>query len=89
VKAGESEFNRRLIREDIINILKRHLSPHEVEILLLRFGLNDNSISSGKITTVSQLSDILGIKPTKVRMTINSSLKKLRGVEFEEWRHYL
>ena len=44
-KIDESEYDRtqRLImREHLVNTLKRYLTPHEVELLLLRYGLMDS-----------------------------------------------
>lgn len=43
-KVDETEFERTqrlLMREHLINTLRRYLTPHEVELLLLRYGLMD------------------------------------------------
>lgn len=43
-KVDETEYERTqrlLMREHLINTLRRYLTPHEVELLLLRYGLMD------------------------------------------------
>lgn len=44
-KVDETEYERnqrQLMREHLITTLKRYLTPHEVELLLLRYGLMDS-----------------------------------------------
>lgn len=44
-KVDETEYERsqrHLMREHLINTLRRYLTPHEVELLLLRYGLMDS-----------------------------------------------
>lgn len=77
--------NRIFLREDLIETLSRHLKPHEVELLLLRYGLHENSTTSGRQVPIIELSEMVGWKPDKVRRTINRSLKQLKSVGVDEW----
>jgi RNA polymerase sigma factor (sigma-70 family) len=78
---------RTLLREDLIETLKRHLKPKEVEILLLRYGLQEDmppGYSVGPLT-IAGVSEIVGLKPDKVRRVIIRSLKHLQCVIQDEW----
>lgn len=87
----ERKLNSLLIREHLIETLNRHLSPDEVELLLLRYGLKELPRSSTRIgaqPTIAELSRVVGLKPDKVRRLINKSLKQLRASGEDEWRSF-
>lgn len=79
-------FERTLLREDLIETLNRYLTPDEVELLLLRYGLKESPGRkiNGQLT-IAELSRIVGVKPDKVRRTIKKSLEQLRATGPEEW----
>lgn len=85
------QLQRMLLREDLIEALKRHLTTEEVDLLLLRYGLkevpvcNYKNLNCGQQVTIAELSRIFGLKPDKVRRMINNSLKQLEGAGLEEW----
>jgi DNA-directed RNA polymerase sigma subunit (sigma70/sigma32) len=86
---GEYEkLQRDYLREDLIDTLNRHLTPSEVELLLLRYGLMDETKLppgyEGPLT-IAQVSELVGLKPDKVRRLIIKSLKQLKFVIGEEW----
>jgi len=83
---GEHTNQKRvLLREDLIETLKRHLQPHEVELLLLRFGLKEDAVHFGRQVPIVELSKMVGLKPDKVRRSINRSLRQLQAIGTEEW----
>jgi len=88
-KSDDGEHNkiqRRLLREDLIETLNRHLEPAEVELLLLRYGLKDGpSRKLGGQPTIAELSEMVGLKPDKVRRIINKSLRHLKKAGNDEW----
>jgi RNA polymerase sigma factor (sigma-70 family) len=69
-----------MLREALIETLNRHLSPGEVELLMLRFGLR-----SGEQLSIAELSRQVGLKPDKIRRTIGACLQRLRSIGVEEW----
>lgn len=78
------------LREDLIALLKQHLSEEEVHLLLLRYGLFDSSpqnLQSGPLT-IAEVSRMVGYKPDKVRRIINRSLKHMKTVIGAEWIEY-
>lgn len=81
-----------LVREDLISTLRRHLDPPELRILLLRFGISDELAlkgpTNGNLITVAELSRQLGMKPWKVRQSLEESLAKLNEAGIEEWRAF-
>lgn len=91
VDSDHQQQQRVMLREDLIETLKRHLSPEEVDLLLLRYGLkeapvaNRKSLNGGQQVTIAELSRMFGLKPDKVRRMINNSLKQLEGAGLEEW----
>ena len=87
---GEHNVQRReMVREALIEALHRHLKPDEVELLLLRYGLIDGPREKlGRQLTIAELSRIVGLKPDKVRRTIDRSLKQLKAVGVDEWLAY-
>jgi RNA polymerase primary sigma factor len=82
-------LERAMLREDLVKTLYRYLTPDEVEILLLRYGLVKRPMTvrdaaSNRQTSIAELSNIFGMKPDKVRRMIDSSLKRLKGLGMEE-----
>eukprot|EP00537_Pseudo-nitzschia_pungens_P007087 CAMPEP_0172361546 /NCGR_PEP_ID=MMETSP1060-20121228/5360_1 /TAXON_ID=37318 /ORGANISM="Pseudo-nitzschia pungens, Strain cf. cingulata" /LENGTH=699 /DNA_ID=CAMNT_0013083831 /DNA_START=305 /DNA_END=2404 /DNA_ORIENTATION=- len=75
------------LREDLLKALSSNLTKEEASILTLRFGMDDEYASSKKAgRTISEVGDIMGLKPDKVRRIILRALKKLRisvGEDFE------
>jgi len=84
---GEHDrIKRVLLREDLIETLHRHLTPEEVEILLLRYGIKEaGNKKLGSPPTIAELSRMVGLKPDKVRRMIDRSLKQLKSAGGEEW----
>ena len=84
---GEQKKNElTVLREHLIDTLHKHLKPDEVELLLLRYGLKDGpSHKFGRQLSIAELSNIVGLKPDKVRRTINHSLKYLSATGGSEW----
>jgi RNA polymerase sigma factor (sigma-70 family) len=89
------ELNRVLLREDLIETLRRHLSAEEVELLLLRYGFKEAPSQDGRDvaptnrqTTIAELSRIMGLKPDKVRRMINRALQQLKKVDMDELLAY-
>jgi RNA polymerase primary sigma factor len=81
-----TKVNRGLLREDLVETLHRHLSPEEVELLLLRYGLKDGpSHKLGGQPTIAELSEMVGLKPDKVRRIIDKSLRQLKTSGGDEW----
>lgn len=81
-----TKVKRVLLREDLIETLHRHLSPNEVELLLLRYGLKKGpSHKLGGQPTIAELSEMVGLKPDKVRRIIDRSLRQLKTSGGDEW----
>lgn len=92
-KVDETEYEktqRLLMKEHLIGTLRRYLSPHEVDLLLLRYGLMDERAlpkgMSGPLT-IAQVSKLVGLKPDKVRRIIINSQKQLRHL-MREWEDF-
>jgi len=85
------ETQQQLTKEALIDSLRSVLSPHEVDLLLLRFGLMDERTLphgfAGPLT-IAEVSRLVGLKPDKVRRMINKCLSKLRPVLEMEWMGY-
>lgn len=83
------------LREDLIESLRRYLNPLEVDLLLLRYGLMDDAAMDGignknlGPKTINQVSEVVGLKPDKVRRLINNSLRQLKNVIEPEWQSEL
>ena len=81
-------IERQLMKQDLIRSLRKHLSPHEVDLLLLRYGLIDEKTLphgfSGPLT-ITEVSRLVGLKPDKVRRMLNNSLRQLKHVIGSEW----
>lgn len=85
---GEYDKMKRMFaREDLIETLNRYLTPSEVEILLLRYGLKEDPlhIKLGRQLSIADLSRIVGLKPDKVRRIISKSLRQLKAIDADEW----
>jgi len=89
----ETEYvrtQRLLMKEHLIGTLRRYLLPHEVDLLLLRYGLMDERVlpkgMSGPLT-IAEVSDLVGLKPDKVRRIIINSQKQLRHL-MKEWEDF-
>ena len=78
------------MKEHLITALKKYLSPHEVDLLLLRYGLMDDRAlpqgMSGPLT-IAELSKLVGLKPDKVRRIIINSQKQLKHL-MKDWQGY-
>ena len=85
------ELQSHLMKQDLVTTLKRYLSPHEVDLLLLRYGLMDEKTLpygfSGPLT-IAEVSRLVGLKPDKVRRMINKSLRQLRHLIAHEWEDF-
>jgi len=81
----------KLLRQDLIETLYRVLDRQSAHMLVLRFGLVDADILpdgyEGPLT-IRQVSQIVGMKPDKVRRRLISSLEKLKSNIGHEWRDY-
>jgi RNA polymerase sigma factor (sigma-70 family) len=78
------------LREDLIKALRQHLPEEEATLLLLRYGLIDDEEPQLKngFRTIAEVSRKAGLKPDKVRRTLNRSLSHLQVVIGDEWREY-
>lgn len=92
-QVDETEYERTqrlLMKEHLIGTLRRYLSPHEVDLLLLRYGLMDDKAlpkgMSGPLT-IAEVSKLVGLKPDKVRRIIINSQKQLRHL-MREWEDF-
>merc|ERR1712070_249382 len=76
------------MKEDLVDTLRKYLTPPEVDILLLRYDMMDERTVphgfSGPLT-IAEVSRLVGLKPDKVRRMINSSLRQLRYLIAHEW----
>jgi RNA polymerase primary sigma factor len=79
------------MKDDLVSTLKRYLTPHEVDLLLLRYGLMDERTMpygfSGPLT-IAEVSRLVGLKPDKVRRIINKCLRQLRHLIAHEWEDF-
>lgn len=87
------DVNRQLMREDLIETMRRVLAPDEVRMLMLRFGLNedgemDSNNQYGCNVTIAELGEEFGYKPDKVRRIINKCLKELKLSIGEDWSNF-
>jgi RNA polymerase primary sigma factor len=87
LKQIENDF----MKQALIETLRRYLSPFEVNLLLLRYGLMDERTLpygfSGPLT-IAEVSRLVELKPDKVRRMINKSLRHLRDLIAHEWEDY-
>lgn len=83
---------QKLVRDDLISILRQSLEPVEVQILMLRFGLiDDQHVSKGKSKplTYKEIAEITGIKTDKIRRILKKSLLQLKDVIDPEWENII
>jgi RNA polymerase primary sigma factor len=96
---GEYKKQKRtLLKDDLIETMKLCLKEEEVHVLLLRYGLVDESedhktrrrwadvIAGPK--SIAEVSVLVGLKPDKVRRIIDKSLKQLKAEIGNEWRDF-
>jgi len=86
-----SSLKHKMLREELISTLYRHLSEEEARLLLLRYGLDESSSQyniENKPLTIAEVSRMAGYKPDKVRRIINRSLKHMKAVIGNEWIEY-
>lgn len=62
-----------MLKSDVSRLMTKHLEPHEIKVISLRFGLRD-----GQYRTVRAVGEELGITQTKARQLLFSALAKLR-----------
>lgn len=92
-RTNDSDYDQlkhMLLREELMALLQSHLSEEEVQLLLLRYGMNDSTaqaLNKGPLT-IAEVSRIVGYKPDKVRRMINRSLKHMKSVIGHEWIEY-
>jgi DNA-directed RNA polymerase sigma subunit (sigma70/sigma32) len=93
-KKDDRDYNKQthmFLREDLISMLKSNLSEEEVYLLLLRYGLVDDSTTDNLkhgALTIAEVSRLVGYKPDKVRRIINRSLTHMKAVIGNEWVEY-
>ena len=93
-KTDDGDFNkvsRNLVREALTESLYRALDRESAHIIMLRFGLVDPQILprgyEGPLT-IAQVSQLMGMKPDKVRRRILKSLKELKFSISSEWKDF-
>lgn len=97
-KSDDVEYNkqsRSFLREDLVRTLDSHLTPEEVLILRLRYGMMDKLLPGEKPNlksfaplTIAEVGKRVGLKPDKVRRIILRSLKRLKMIIGDEWIDY-
>jgi len=91
-KSDENEYDEMdliHLREDLFRALKFHLTQEEANILILRFGMDDDYASSKKIgRSIIEVGRMVGLKPDKVRRIIKRSLKQLESTIGDEFQLY-
>jgi len=79
------------LKKDLVDSLRTYLSPDDADLILMRYGLLENGRDNRKFTgplTIAELSKVVGLKPDKVRRTINKSLTELRYMMENDWKDY-
>jgi len=85
------QASRNFLRHDLIETLYRVLDRESAHMLVLRFGLVDAEILPDGFEgflTIRQVSQIVGMKPDKVRRRLIRSLEKLKCNIGHEWRDF-
>jgi RNA polymerase sigma factor (sigma-70 family) len=91
---GEHERMEHLCwRDDLIQSMRQYLCGNEVDLLLLRYGLVNPKLlpegySHGAPLTIREVSQLVGLKPDKVRRLLNNSLRTLKTLMAHEWDPY-
>merc|ERR1739844_441255 len=79
VDFNEVELNH--LREDLLQAMSFHLTEEEANILILKFGMDDEYDSSKKIgRSFIEVGKIVGLTPEKVRRSFKKSLKHLEAM---------
>uniref|UniRef100_A0A7S2UP05 RNA polymerase sigma-70 domain-containing protein n=1 Tax=Attheya septentrionalis TaxID=420275 RepID=A0A7S2UP05_9STRA len=85
------KVQRMFIKDDLIETMRRYLTPDEVDLLLLRYGLMDERTAphgfSGPLT-IAEVSRLVGYKPDKVRRMLISALDQLKHLIADEWADF-
>lgn len=89
-KFGNADYGLQsnIIKGDLVDTLRTYLSPDDADLLLMRYGLLEDDRQFTGPLTIAELSRIVGLKPDKVRRTINKSLRELRHLISHEWGDY-
>jgi RNA polymerase primary sigma factor len=90
-KTDENELSQdqKFLREDLLKALQSHLSEVDARMIMLRFGMDTEQSTSKRCgRTISEVSDLVGLKPDKVRRTINRSLKQLQVLVGDDFKYY-
>lgn len=83
--------SRVLLREDLIDSLYRSLDRESAHIIMLRYGLVEAHVlprGYGGALTIAQVSQLVSMKPDKVRRRIIKSLKELKFSIGNEWKDF-
>jgi len=85
----EVDQDSMFLHEDLMDAIKLHLSEEEANIIILRFGMDTNNLLTKRGgRTISEVSSLVGLKPDKVRRTINKGLKELQVMLVEDFGGY-
>merc|ERR1712032_16797 len=89
--AQDESISRLFLRQDLIESLYRRLDRESAHMLMLRFGLVDPTVLpdgyDGPLT-IAKVSQLVGMKPDKVRRKIIKSLENLKCTLGNEWKDY-
>lgn len=86
---AEVDQNHMFLHDDLMDAIKLHLSEEEANIIILRYGMDTNKLLSKRGgRTISEVSILVGLKPDKVRRTINKGLKELQVMLVEDFESY-
>lgn len=88
---ADCEIERKMLRADLVDTLRTHLSREKADLLLMRYGMMEDELNGEKFTkplTIAELSRVVGLKPDKVRRVLNKSLFELRHIVSKEWSDY-
>jgi len=74
-------------RGNLIATMRRYLTPHQVDLIMLRYGLVDAKVLphgfSGPLT-IAKISHLVGLKPHKVRSQIHNGLRQMKHLVTNE-----
>jgi len=71
---GEADIVQDMMQRDLRRLMKQHLSAEEVQVLSLRFGLDD----IGESRSLRAVSEEMGISYSRVKNVLFAALTKLR-----------
>lgn len=84
-----NELDLNYLRQDLLRALNFHLTEEEANILILKFGLDNEYASSKKIgRSIAEVGQLVCLKPDKVRRIIKRSLKQLEALIGDDFRLY-